>query len=202
MTILSLSQTPVFFGSSRFRMGNFDRYPPGKQCGTVFSIATFFWDFTMFSIAEIIDLAVKIEKNGEAVYRQAIDQSKNQALKELLVRVADEERDHAAWFQSLLADIEKEQPQTQVQEMDAAMLEDLIGKQSFSLADIDFSGIENSRALVDIFIEFENDTILFYEMLKTFLTDAATVDHLEKIIQEETLHIQDLEDLRRSEKPF
>ena len=156
----------------------------------------------MFSIAEIIDLAVKIEKNGEAVYRQAIDQSKNQALKELLIRVADDERDHAAWFQSLLADIEKEQPQTQVREMDAAMLEDLIGKQSFSLADIDFSGIENSRTLVDIFIEFENDTILFYEMLKTFLTDDATVDHLEKIIQEETLHIQKLEDLRRSEKPF
>ena len=150
----------------------------------------------MFTIAEIIALAVKIEKNGEAVYRLAISHSQNQILKDLLLWIADEERDHIAWFQTLLAEIGTKQAPLQVREMNAAFIEELIGKQSFSLADIDFSSVDTSQALIDIFIEFENDTLLFYEMLKTFLTDTATTEHLEKIIQEETAHIEKLENLR------
>lgn len=69
---------------------------------------------------------------------------------------------------------------------------------TFSLADVDFSRVKNSKELVDIFIEFENDTILFYEMLKTFLVDEKTIEHLEKIIQEEASHIQKIDELRRS----
>jgi hypothetical protein len=33
--------------------------------------------------------------------------------------------------------------------------------------------------------------------LKTFLVDEKTISHLEKIIQEESLHIEKLKDLRR-----
>jgi rubrerythrin len=150
----------------------------------------------MFSIAEIIDFAVKIEKNGEAVYRRAISQSENQRLKELLLWIADQERDHFDWFQSLLEDMGKQPHPPQVEEMARTMIDDLIGKQTFSLADIDFSRIENSSDLIDIFIEFENDTILFYEMLKSFLTDTATIQHLEKIIQEEASHVEKFEGLR------
>jgi len=150
----------------------------------------------MFSITEIIEIAVQIEKNGERVYREAIGQSKNPELDDLLLGIAEEELEHTDWFLTLKDEIEKSQDRPQVEEMDAALVEDLIGKQSFSLADVNFPRVKNSKELIDIFIEFENDTILFYEMLKTFLVDEKTIEHLEKIIREEASHIEKLEDLR------
>ncbi|RZB35361.1 MAG: hypothetical protein SRB2_03159 [Desulfobacteraceae bacterium Eth-SRB2] len=150
----------------------------------------------MFSIIEIIEIAVQIEKNGEKVYREAIGQSKNPELDHLLLQIADEELEHTDWFLALKDEIEKSQDRPQVKEMDSALVEDLIGKQAFSLADVNFSRVKNSKSLIDIFIEFENDTILFYEMLKTFLVDEKTIEHLEKIIREEGSHIEKFENLR------
>jgi rubrerythrin len=151
----------------------------------------------MFSITEIIKIAVQLEKNGEMVYREAVGQSENPELDDLLLWMADEELKHADWFLSLSNDIEKSKDRLQVKEIDASLIDDLIGKQTFSLTDVDFSQVKNSKHLIDIFIEFEKDTILFYEMLKTFLVDEQTIDHLEKIIQEESLHIEKLKELRK-----
>lgn len=151
----------------------------------------------MFSITEIIEIAVQLEKNGENVYREAIGQSNNIEMDNLLLGIAEEELEHIDWFLSLKDEIEKNQDRSQVKEMDAQLIDDLIGKQTFSLADVDFSQVRNSEHLIDIFIEFEKDTILFYEMLKTFLVDEKTIDHLDKIIQEESSHIEKFEELRR-----
>ena len=151
----------------------------------------------MFSITEIIEIAVQLEKNGEKVYREAIGKSKNTEMDDLLLRIAEEELEHIDWFLNLKNEIEKSQDRPQVKEMDASLIDDLMGKQTFSLADVDFSRVKNSEHLIDIFIEFEKDTILFYEMLKTFLVDEKTIGHLEKIILEESSHIEKLEDLRR-----
>jgi hypothetical protein len=38
----------------------------------------------MFSIREIIDIAIKIEKNGESFYREAMEKISNPALKPVL----------------------------------------------------------------------------------------------------------------------
>jgi rubrerythrin len=150
----------------------------------------------MFSIIEIIELAIQIEKNGEKIYRQAVSQSKYPELDDLLIGIADEEVEHADWLLALKDEIEKNQDPPQVEEMDWARVGDLIGNQTFSLADVNFSRVENSKQLIGIFIEFENDTILFYEMLKTFLVDEKTIKHLEKIIREEASHIEKLDNFR------
>ena len=155
----------------------------------------------MFSIAEIIEIAVQIEKNGERVYREAIGRSKNPELDHLLLRMAEEELEHADWFLTLQDEIEKSRDRPQVKEMDAEMVENLIGEKAFSLADVNFSRVKNSDDLIDIFIEFENDTILFYEILKTFLLDEKTIEHLEKIIREEASHVEKLKDLRSRNQP-
>jgi len=151
----------------------------------------------MFFLTEIIEIAVQLAKNGEKVYRKAIGKSKNIEMDGLLLRIAEEELEHIEWFLSLKNEIEKSQDRPQGKEMDASLIDELIGKQTFSLADADFSKVKNSEHLIDIFIEFEKDTILFYEMLKTFLVDEKTIGHLEKIIQEESSHIEKFEDLRR-----
>ncbi|MDY0223314.1 MAG: ferritin family protein [Desulfobacterium sp.] len=149
----------------------------------------------MFSISEIIALAVRIEKNAEATYRKAIEQSQNVEVKELLAWMANEEKEHGAWFSSLeerIGTLQEKQMEDSM-EMDGDFISNLIGKQAFSLGGTDFSTIQDTEQLKEIFVELENDTILFYEMMKTFISHGPTLEHLQTIINEEKDHIEQLE---------
>ena len=55
----------------------------------------------MFLIHEILDLAIRLEKNGESVYRNAVDKASKPELVSLLEWMADEEVKHASWFSNL-----------------------------------------------------------------------------------------------------
>jgi rubrerythrin len=46
--------------------------------------------------------------------------------------------------------------------------------------------------LISIFVEFEKDTVLFYEMIAPFIEDGETRTHMEAIIAEENRHIKRL----------
>ncbi|MBW2077163.1 MAG: hypothetical protein JRI71_06395 [Deltaproteobacteria bacterium] len=50
--------------------------------------------------------------------------------------------------------------------------------------------------LLRLAIEFEKDTIFFYEMIQTFIQDKQTLDQLRDIIEEKTRHIGLLEEYR------
>lgn len=155
----------------------------------------------MFAIKEIIDMAIRIEKNGEAVYRSAIEKISNPALVSLLEWMADEEDCHAKWFSDLKQEVEALSENPIIEEMSREHLSDLIGEQSFSLKEVDFSQVDSTNELIFIFIEFEKDSILFYEMLKPFIQDEDTLAQLDKIIVEENSHIERLREFILSEMP-
>ena len=155
----------------------------------------------MFTIKEILDMAIRIEKNGEAVYRNAIEKISNPALVSLLKWMADEEVNHAKWFSKLKQEVETFSKNPFVEEMSRELLNELLGEQSFSLKDVDFSQVERINDLIAIFIEFEEDSILFYEMLHPFIQDEDTLVQLDKIIAEENLHIERLREFIESEVP-
>jgi len=70
-----------------------------------------------------------------------------------------------------------------------------VGEQSFSLREVDFSAIKGARELIEVFIEFERDTILFYEMLESFIIDEEIGKKLNRIMDEEKVHISKLQEL-------
>ena len=70
----------------------------------------------------------------------------------------------------------------------------LLGDESFSLKDADFSKMDRIEDLLRLAIEFERDTVLFYEMIRSFLETRETLDHLDEIIQEEKSHIRSLQE--------
>jgi rubrerythrin len=82
--------------------------------------------------------------------------------------------------------------------MGTAVLQRVLGEQSFSLRHIDFSRIDQIDDLIKLAIEFERDTVVFYEMIKSFIDDEQTMDHLKRIIHEEERHIQVLDELLES----
>ena len=49
--------------------------------------------------------------------------------------------------------------------------------------------------MVGRIIEFEKDTILFYELLRSFIEEKANVELLDAIIEEEKSHIRLLEEV-------
>ena len=74
-------------------------------------------------------------------------------------------------------------------EMSRALVEDVVQGQAFSLQEVDFKTINTLEKMVDTFIGFEEDTIGFYEILKTFIDDPAIAGQLEQIIDEEKKHM-------------
>jgi rubrerythrin len=145
---------------------------------------------TLFAITEIIDLAIKLEKNGEATYRRAVSQLENPELISLLNWMADEEVQHANWFAALKQQTATSETNPFVQEMSRELFDDLVGDQSFSLKEVDFSKIQSVEELLEVFIEFERDTAMFYELLIPFIEDEEVLAHLRRIIAEENNHIQ------------
>jgi rubrerythrin len=148
----------------------------------------------VFSIHEILDMAIRIEKNGETVYRRAIEEIPKPELVSLLTWMADEESSHAEWFSDLKKNIETTSINPFVEEMSRELFDGLLGEKSFSHQEVDFSRIDQIDDLIAVFIEFEKDTILFYEMLTPFIEDESTLENLQKIIGEENNHVAQLQE--------
>ncbi|MBN1226968.1 MAG: hypothetical protein JXA79_08240, partial [Deltaproteobacteria bacterium] len=87
-----------------------------------------------------------------------------------------------------------------LEEMGRSILQSVLSDQSFSLNDIDFSKIENITSLLELSLEFEKDTIIFYEMIKEFINDGKVMSGIDKIIEEENRHIKRLEEFIKKGK--
>lgn len=148
----------------------------------------------MFSVKEILDLAIQLEKNGESVYRNAVDKVTEPELVSLLIWMADEEVRHRRWFSEVKKNFETLSINPFMEEMSRQVFGGMLGDKSFSHREVDFSKVESLDDLIGIFIEFEKDTVLFYETLIPFIEDNDTLEYLKKIIDEENTHIKKLQD--------
>jgi rubrerythrin len=153
----------------------------------------------MFTIGDIIDLAVQIERNGEKLFRDAAKKAAKPSLASMLHWLADEEVKHAERFSEMREKAEEKAKDPRLEKMGKEILQRSLGGQTFSLKDIDFSSLEDVDTLLQRVIEFENDTILFYEMLRSFVEDEETVRHLDAIIEEEEGHVRLLEEFLDAE---
>jgi rubrerythrin len=155
----------------------------------------------MFSAREILDFAIKIERNAEDLYRQAASKVGNPEIGSLLLFLADEERRHAEWFQQRKETIKLEGDEAEMERLYGTLLREMIGDQTFSLAEADLSRMDQVKALLDLAVEFENDTILFYETLHSLIDDDHASARLREIITDENGHIQMLNEKMPSCSP-
>ncbi len=147
----------------------------------------------MFTIRDIVGLAIQIEENGERLYRNAAREIPDPSISLLLLRLADEEVKHGKWFSDFDDKANEVIEGPQVEEAAKRILQSVLGDESFSLKDVDFSSMKGTQKLLGVAIEFEQDTVLFYEMIRSFVEDKTTLDHLNTIIEEENDHIRLLE---------
>jgi rubrerythrin len=148
----------------------------------------------LFTANEILDMAIKLEKNGERVYRNAIEKVTKPEFIALLDWMADEEVKHANFFSNMKMELEASHANPFVEELSRELFDDLLGDKNFSLKEVDFSRIENTDDLIGIFLEFEKDSVIFYNVLEPFVEGPEVREHLKKIIEEENRHIKHLQE--------
>ena len=141
----------------------------------------------MFTLNDLFDIAVKLEENGKAVYCRALDKTTRKDLKDLLQWMADEEDCHSNWFKQQKKNLPGGDDDLAVMIPD--VFKEMMGENSLSLDEVDFSMINTPAELLKTFVMFENDTILFYEFLETFIDSDKVKQGLSKIIREESVHV-------------
>lgn len=143
----------------------------------------------MFNAQDILDIAIRLENNGEKTYRDARQYTPDESMKALLAWIAEEEHNHARWFSQLKARLKKGEDHHLMMEMSRALVEDVVQGQTFSLQEVDFKIINTPDRMIRTFIGFEEDTIAFYEILKTLIDEPTIASQMEQIIDEERKHI-------------
>lgn len=147
---------------------------------------------------DLFDIAIKMERNGEAIYLDSLSRIDKSEIKELLQWMADEEARHRKWFTDQKNQLNLEIDEKNLKEMVPGIIEQMMGKKTLSLDDIDFSKLNNVTDLLVTFIEFEEETIMFYRMLEMFIEDDTVKAGLDSIIEEEKRHADKLKEMIKS----
>ncbi len=160
-------------------------------------------DFT-FSLSEILQMARRIEENGEAFYRKAAETVEEDSLKNLFTELADMEVEHARVFDAMKEQLEGKDaaltafdPQGEA----ALYLGAFVDRRIFD-PDEDplaiFSGEVDAEKILLKAIEKEKETIIFYLGLKDAVYASSMQDavrpSIDDIIGEEKKHVAVLAD--------
>jgi rubrerythrin len=149
----------------------------------------------MFTVNDLIDIAVKMEKNGETRYLASMQKVRHPKLKSLLQWMADEEAAHRTWFADKKDRWASDVDQTDLETILPDVIKEMMGDKTLSLDEVDFSQIRSTVSLLETFETFERDTILFYEFLQAFIQDPDALAGLRKIIEEEKKHAAELREM-------
>lgn len=147
----------------------------------------------MFTIGDIRNIAIQIEKNGEATYRNASKAVKNPQVAKMLAKMAEEEKCHAKWFTNLQSNKQLTPEQQEIESMGRTLLQDMVRGNNFLLDESELQNAKNVEEVIAKSKTFELDTILFYEFLIGFLDDKETIVQMKNIIEAERNHIKQLE---------
>ena len=154
----------------------------------------------VFRAADIIELALQIEKNGESYYRAVAAKTENPDIRSLFEELAQQEVFHYQTFQKLGADT-WDQPMMSDQEwqlylayLDATVQSAFFEGEDKALAEADSA--KNEREAIWMAIGFEKETLLFFHELRDIA--GGNTDALDRIIAEEKTHLKRLATLLQS----
>jgi rubrerythrin len=126
-------------------------------------------DKIYFSGKEILEMALRIELNGEIFYREASKKTEDETLKELFIYLQNQEKKHYQDFKNLSYLIEKESVEGlhRLSEADeiSFYLNTFADSKVFTDAHVGASlgrDVQDDSEAIDIAIGLERDSIIFY----------------------------------------
>jgi rubrerythrin len=154
-----------------------------------------------FSKNEIIEMAVKIEKNGFAFYDRALQRSDldNDAIK-LLQTLRDEEKVHEQIFLNLREKIDNFDMTSDINWDEAkSYIQSMVDTHLFNQPEKAIQLAASARDMKDLVsnaIQFEKDTLLFFYFIKKFVENEKSKKAIENIIDEEVSHVVKLKKIQ------
>ncbi len=148
----------------------------------------------VFNADEIFEMALQIERNGEAFYRDSAAKIADPDAIRLLLRLADMEVDHQRIFQAMqsaLSAADKKAMTFDPNHESGLYLASLADTKVFFEKDIDTSDLEG---IFKAALAAEKDSIAFYLGMKDLVPAGSGREKVEEIIREEMRHIRILGD--------
>ncbi len=159
----------------------------------------------VFSVNEVIEMAVQIEKNGFAFYHEATKRKDLDASAlEFLTYLRDQELNHEKTFLNLRDETDLEvlglSPDW---ELVAEYLKTIVDGRIFNNEHSAIQMAANAKDLayiIDNAITFEKDTLLYFHAIADNISNPKTKSILRSIINEEVSHVLRLNDYKKRMK--
>jgi len=155
-----------------------------------------------YSVNEIIEMAVQIERNGYAFYNEAAqrkdldDDSRN-----FIIWLRDAELDHEKTFLRLRDEIDNMILELSTDwDIVAAYLKTIVESRIFNSEDSAIRKAAEAKDLmgvIDNAITFEKDTLLYFHAISDGISNDKAKTALRRIINEEVSHVLKLNDFKK-----
>ncbi len=156
-----------------------------------------------YSINEIIEMAVQIERNGYAFYHEATKRKDlDEQSREFLILLRDQELNHEKTFLSLRDDADMQNLElSQDWELVAAYLKSIVEGRIFNDTDSAIkkaAEASNIHTVLEHAIAFEKDTLLYFHAISDSISNPKALLVLRRIINEEISHVLRLNDYKKT----
>jgi rubrerythrin len=151
-----------------------------------------------FNANEIFEMAEEIERNGAEFYRQAATNATDKETKRMLLDMAGMEDSHLKTFEEMRKQLSGQEKGWTVFDPDnqsALYLQAMADARGFEgkiTPTKELTGKETPREILEIALNSENGSVVFYLSLKELVPVKAGRDKVEAIIMEELSHITTL----------
>jgi rubrerythrin len=148
-----------------------------------------------FNANEIFEMAEEIERNGAKFYRKAAENASDKQTKQMLLDMADMEDGHLKTFQEMREELSGREKEPMVFDPDnqaAQYLQAMAyarGMEGRKGPTEKLTGNETIKEILDIAVDSENESVVFYLNLKDLVPIKAGRNKVEAIILEELSHI-------------
>lgn len=150
---------------------------------------------SFFNADEVFEMAMDIEKSGEAYYRKAAGRMENPKVKDLMDYLADEEQKHHQVFAELRGSLPEKltvrsmpDPENQERLYLGALVKSRLftGDQE---AERVAASMDGELEALKTALDFEKDTILFFIAMKDMTDEKLGREKIDLLINEEHAHV-------------
>ena len=151
-----------------------------------------------FNANEIFEMAEEMERNGAKFYRKAAQNASDKQTKQMLLDMADMEDGHLKTFEEMREQLSDQEKGWTVFDPDnqsvlyLQAMTDARGYEGKITPSKELTGSETTKEILDIALNSEKESIVFYFGLKGLVPIRAGRDKVEAIIIEELSHITTL----------
>lgn len=148
-----------------------------------------------FNADEVFQMAMDIERNGEAYYRKAYEIVGDPKVKQVMMRLAEEEKKHYGVFRDLRDSLPSDSTRPTVSDPDGVeglYLDALVRSRLFNDAEEArrvASSVKGELEALKAALRFEKDTILFFQSMKDLTREDLGRDNIDLLIEEEYRHV-------------